>query len=296
MSQLDATTDSDGSSHADIIPSKFPSDDLDISGASTVVTWTECDLHGGTERRVCRSVTDLSLQLHRDAAAKSAFLQCKASIAFKARRDRTNVFISVQPETIRRIEIVDDDDGIQLATSKMATSTHCMRLELSKPPTLTVPKVDLTPKNKQSGLMLDSLQALAKQTSLCVHVPCTTISKARLTSFCLALSTPGLRSSPKFLDVASLYGGKGGRIIDYDPSKVVVSSSAAEPEGLSPPSYDELGYSDPPRPSFTQSKAYHFLCPFRHTDGYAQSLETNDAAPAPSLILKQPADLASPGP
>lgn len=264
MSQLDATTDSGDSAGADIIPSKFLHGDLDVSGAPAVATWVGQDTGRPVEHPVQYSVHGLSLQLHRNTASNTAFLQLKGNVAIKSRRDRTNVFVSIQPELVKTITVVEDDEGTQLAVDKLATSTHSLRLDLSRPPSLIVPKGDLTPKNKNSGVLLDSLHALAKHTSFSVHLPCSTLAKPRLVSFCEALSSGGARSSPKFLDVASLYGGKGGRIVNYDdPEKLVAPAyapTATKPQGQSPPSYDELSLSSPPRPSTVQSKAQVVTC------------------------------------
>ncbi|KAJ4390840.1 hypothetical protein N0V93_004439 [Gnomoniopsis smithogilvyi] len=57
------------------------------------------------------------------------------------------------------------------------------------------------------------------------------------------------------MDIASLYGGKGGRIIEHaSPSADAYGSAPAVvgPETESPPSYDELGMSSPVRPVATQ--------------------------------------------
>lgn len=298
MSQLDATTDSGDSPGPDIVPSKFPNGDLDVSGVPAVVTWIDHDAGRETEQRAHHSVSDLSLQFHRDTSSNSAFLQLKANVSLKARRDRTNIFVSIPPECVRTVAVVEDE-GTQSATDKLATSTHSLRLDLSSPPSLVVPKGDLTPKNKNSGAVLDSLQALAKQTCFSVHIPCATLAKLRLVSFCEAVSSSGVRSSPKFLDVASLYGGKGARVIEYDPEKLVAPSyapTASEPKSQSPPSYDELSLSSPPRPSIIQSKSQTAAAfsPRNSADLHVQSLDINVGEPALVLILTKPLGHGSP--
>lgn len=203
------------------------------------------------------SIHDLSLEIHRHTASNSAFLQLKASASLKARHGRTNIFVCIQPERIKTIAVVEDDEGTQPATDKLATSAHSLRLDLIRSPSLIVPKGNLTPRNKNSGVLLDSLQALAKQTCFSVHIPCATLVKSRLVSFCEALSSGGVRSSPKFQDIASLYGGKGARVIEYEPEELVAPGNVlpgAEPEAQSPPSYDELSLCSPPRPSVIQGK------------------------------------------
>ncbi|KAK7735434.1 hypothetical protein SLS63_003904 [Diaporthe eres] len=124
------------------------------------------------------------------------------------------------------------------------------------PPALVVPKGDLTPKQRSSGLLLDCLRGLAKQTSFRLHLPTTALSKVQVESLCKAASSGALSSMEKLKDVASLYGGKGGSVIQHEPQAAVASQTASatavpETEGL--PSYDDLGYeNDSPRPYTTQ--------------------------------------------
>lgn len=257
MSGSDASTESGGMNEADIAPTTFSLSDLDISGAPAVVTWCDQGLTSNT-RALSHSAHDrLTLQIHRDTTSNSAFIQLKANVALKARRDRTNVFLAIHPERIQTVAIVDDAEDKELATNQLATTTYCLQFVLARPPTLVVPQGDLTPKHKTSRLVLDSLQALAKQTRCSVHLPSATVAKARLVSLCEALSAGTLRSTPKFTDVASLYGGKGGRIIEHGIQPAASGPGSAAPattEAESPPSYDELSLSSPPRPYNAQSK------------------------------------------
>lgn len=257
MSQPDATTDAGDSTADNIAPTIFNHDNLDISGVPAVVTWVGLDAGSDTRQHLSHSAQDLALHIHRDASSDTAFLQLKTNIALKARRDRSNIFVSIPPERVRTVDLVEDDGGKELATGKLSSSTHCLRLHLSRPPSLIVPKGDLTPKQKTSRDLLDSLRSLAKQTSFSIHIPCSTMAKARLVSFCEAVSSSPVHSTPKFADVASLYGGKGGRVIEHDPEPAVTSGlTAAGTEDQSPPSYDELGLSSPPRPKISQSKIF----------------------------------------
>ncbi|KAJ4420543.1 hypothetical protein N0V82_004316 [Gnomoniopsis sp. IMI 355080] len=253
MSQ-DAPTESGESSHADISPSRFDSDGIDVSGAPAVVTWHETD-GDTTMRHLSHFPHDhLTLQIHRDASSNTAFFQLKANVAFKARRDRTNVLLSIQPERIRALALVERDGSEYTAASKLGTTTYCLRFDLDQAPSLIVPQGDLTPKHKHSRLVMDSLRGLAKKITFCVDLPSSTLSKARLVSLCESVSSGNVRSTPRFMDIASLYGGKGGRIIEHASQSAQASGSApafAGPEAESPPSYDDLGMSNT-RPAASQ--------------------------------------------
>lgn len=256
MSQ-DAPTESGESSHADISPSKFDSDGIDVSGAPAVVSWDEADGDNPMRRLSHFPHDHLTLQIYRDASSSTAFFQLKANVAFKARRDRTNVILSIQPERIRALALVERDGSQDTAASKLGTSTYCLRFDLDQAPSLIVPQGDLTPKHKHSRLVMDSLRSLAQKTTFCVDLPSSTLSKARLVSLCNSVSSGSLRSTPRFMDIASLYGGKGGRIIKHPSQPAQAPGSAPAfvgPEAESPPSYDELGMPSPSRPVASQGK------------------------------------------
>lgn len=258
MSQLDATTESDESTSADIAPSSFNNDNIDVSGIPAVVTWLQHDGGIDTRQHLSHSPHDhLTLQIHRDTSTNNAFFQLKANVALKARRDRTNVFLSIQPERIQTVAIVEEDAGKDLGIEKLASSTLCLKFVLSRPPSLVVPKGDLTPKHRSSRSVLDALQALAKQTRFSVDMPSATMSKTRLMTMCQAVSYGNVQSTSKFMDVASLYGGKGGRVIEHDATAIFAAGPApdyAECEEARPPSYEKLSSSSPPQPQAAQSK------------------------------------------
>lgn len=255
MSQ-DAPTESGESSQADISPSKFDSDSIDASGIPTVVSWLEDDGDSKSKQYLSHTTHDhLTLQIHRDPSSNVAFLQLKANVALKSRRDRTNILLSIYPERIRHLTLVEQDGDEGAVSSRLGAATYCLQFALHKPPALIVPQGDLTPKHKKSRVVMDSLQALNKQVNFCLDVPTTAASKARLMSLCVAVSSGKVHSTPKFTDIVSLYGGKGGRILEH-----ASQGSAFEPPGFasemgSPPSYDELGVSNTVQPMESQSKA-----------------------------------------
>lgn len=257
MSQ-DAATESDESSNADISPSKFDSDSIDVSGVPTLVSWLGDDGDHKSKQYLSHSIHDhLTLQIHRDASSSTAFFQLKANVALKSRRDRTNILLSIYPERIRDLKLIEHDGSEGEASSKLGTATCSLQFALSQAPALIVPHGDLTPKHKKSRVVMDSLQALTKQTDFCLDLPASAAPKARLASLCVAVSSGNLRSTPRFTDIVSLYGGKGGRIIEHVSQSSMALALAPPvfgPEMDSPPSYDELGMSSPVQPSISQSK------------------------------------------
>ncbi|KUI54967.1 hypothetical protein VP1G_02377 [Cytospora mali] len=252
-SQADVSTESDASPEPEHAVPNDDNEDIQISGAPAVVIWFDED--NQQTRYLCHSAHDhVMLLIHRDTSSNTTFFQLRASVALRAKRDKTHIFLSIEPERIQSVAVVDGQ-GHQ-ASEKLGTSTYGLEFQLTRPPALIVPKGDLTPKQKTSRLVLDSMRTLAEQTSFTVHLATTTLAKDRLVSLCDATSSGKLQSMPKFLDVASLYGGKGGNVIEHAPDKSAAPESAAAPDGAraeSPPSYDELGLGhSPPRSSLHQ--------------------------------------------
>lgn len=274
-------------------------ENLQITNVPVVVTWTNPTDHDGTLQYLSHSTHDhFTFSIHCAVDASTAFFQLRANIALKNRRDRTNVLLSIPPENIRALALVEDDGGAELATSRLVTSTRCLRFEMREPPSLIVPQGDITPKQRSSRIVLDSLRVLAGQTVLSVHLPSSRAAVAQLLALCTEVKSGNLRSTEKFLDVSSLYGGKGGRILESDALKANPGhsppptdlSTMPGDQGDSPPSYDELGREGNPSGPFFPQSMYpdRASSPLFHSLTYShQSLGINavESALAPTLLL-----------
>lgn len=234
-----------------------PNNDVHINGAPACVTWIDGDSRQA--RSICHTAHDhVSFHAQHETSSNTALFQIRANVALKVRKDKTNVFLSIYPECIQSVAIVAHDEGDDTTSAQLGTRTYRLQFTLSTPPVLVVPKGDLTPKQKSSGLLLDSLRGLAEQTTFKLQLPTTSLAKAQLGSLCKAASSGALSSMEKLKDVASLYGGKGGRIIQHDRQPAVASQVATAPTGPESeqlPSYDDLGFGhNSPGPHATQSK------------------------------------------
>lgn len=258
-SQADISTDS-GEVTDPENSATSPSGDVHINAAPARLTWTDGD--SPQARSICHSAHDhILFHAEHDTSSDTAFFQIRANVALKARKDKTNVFLSVYPERIESIALVAYEDGDDTTSAQLGTSTYCLQFTLSMPPALIVPKTDLIPRQRSSGLLLDSLRGLAEQTTFKLHLPTTTLPKAQLESLCNAAFRGALSSMEKLKDVASLYGGKGGKIIQHDGQPAAasqaanVTASSAVPKTEDLPAYDDLGFgNDSPAPYTTQSK------------------------------------------
>lgn len=211
------------------------------------------------------------LDIQFNAEAHTAFFKITANIAFKGKRNKSNTFLYIYPERIQSLAVVDNDDGPVSAPNILGTSTYSLLFTLATPCALVVPKDGFVTKDDAARSTLELLQALAGRTSFRVSFPSETLPKDRLMELCGEASSSGsLKTMPGAENLAKLYGGKGGRIIEYDQagsSEVLLMEEEVEiPTGVatqdphekgcgeiqdskarpyetleSPPSYDEVG-------------------------------------------------------
>lgn len=210
--------------------------DINIS-TPAVVTW------GATS-----SVADVTFDARHIPSAREAFFKLRASVQLKANTPtKTHLFFFVHPEYIHSIELDRVGPPPETVRRKLGRDTACLRFTLKKSADLIGPKnFDLTPKNKTSGEMLDSLRCLARQETFSVHFSHKLLSQARLLSLCAAGSGASCKSIARQADLTSLYRGTGGRIVSHlSPPEDIVEAPAVP---SSPPSYDELGPSPPLAP------------------------------------------------
>ncbi|KAK7737932.1 hypothetical protein SLS53_006310 [Cytospora paraplurivora] len=246
-------------------------DVIDISKAPAIVSWVGED--GRTRSLSHSSLDHVTLDIKFDAEAHTAFFKITANIAFKDRRNKSNIFLYVHPERIQSLAVVaDQDDNPVSAPNKLGTRTYSLHFALTTPPALVVPKHSFRPRGDVARLRLESLQALAAKTSFQVNFPSGIFPKDRLVALCDQASSSGcLKTMPNTENLAKLYGGKGARVIDQGqsgssealPTEEVSNSAAraatrgspnedreeseADSHGTvnSPPSYDKLGHSPP---------------------------------------------------
>lgn len=255
----------DSSPQSELSESALKDQSLEILNAPAVLTWTNPAEQGGLLRQLGHSTHDhFTLSIHHDVHSNMAYLQFRASVALKNRRDKTNVLLSIPPEHIRTLALIEDNKPTELVTARLGTNTRCLWFDLHKPAYLVVPKGDVIPKQKTSRIVLDSLRALGSQTRFSVHLPSAKMSDARAVALCAAMSSGTLRSMEKAADIASLYGGKGGCILNCEGlgsrlgpcSPPAGPSSVSKEQGDRPPSYDDLPAEHNPSSSFSAQSMY----------------------------------------
>lgn len=216
------------------------------------------DVDISTPALVAWPTSDTPLEVTFDArrldSTNDAFFKLRRTLTLKAAPStKTPLFVFIPPEQIDRLELVEPATAEPGAAShdaearkRLGSDITCLRFALKRPAVLIGPEdLDLTPKNKASGIVLDSLRSLAHHDSLVVYFARNVVSQARLKSLCEAANNGILKSILRQADLTSLYRGKGGHVITVAGAPVAASN---EPD--SPPSYDELGPGPPPAPSY----------------------------------------------
>jgi hypothetical protein len=220
--------------------------DLDIS-TPVVVAWGSGAI-----------LTDVTLDLHQKASNNTALFKLRAALALKGLPSaRTSFFLFIYPECIRSLELLDGSEmdrviepesvaakAPDIARTKLGIDVTCLRFALNGTPDLIGPKdTVLTPKNKASGHILDSLRALSRQDNLIIYFPQNVTSQARLISLCEVICAGASRTSERQADLVTLYGGKGGQVLT-NPGALANTDTTS----TNPPSYDEIEPGPPPAP------------------------------------------------
>ncbi|KAK5627830.1 hypothetical protein RRF57_003545 [Xylaria bambusicola] len=218
---MDASTasdsDSDSNSNSNEAISVQPvNEDIHLKNVPAFVVWR--DSEGKSH-----SLPDLGFSLLYTSCSKRALVRLQAITRLKKGPFKPYIYLFIRPDQISKLEYTksedaSDRDEVELhghARQKLNTGTHTLRFELRDPATFVVPS-DHPFQFFRAGsqAVWTSWMAFAKDTRrFFVHFPITTLSKARLLSFCLAASTCG-HLTPLDDNISSLYGGRGGRVVD----------------------------------------------------------------------------------
>ncbi|KAI0526178.1 hypothetical protein F5B22DRAFT_584705 [Xylaria bambusicola] len=237
-------SDSDSNSN-EAISVQSVNEDIHLKNVPAFVVWRDSDGKS-------HSLPDLGFSLLYTSCTKRALVRLQAITRLKKGPSKPYIYLFIKPDQISKLEFVksegaSDRDEIELhghARQKLNTSTHALRFELRDPATFVVPNEHPFQFFRAgSQAVWTSWNAFARDTRrFFIHFPMTTLSKPRLLSFCLAASTYGYLTS---LDdnISSLYGGRGGRVVDgndanEDNTPQNEARAGSSDENGAPPAYD----------------------------------------------------------
>lgn len=226
------------------------SDLIDVAAYPASASWFH-------ESGASRNLDGLRFHIYYDPSTNTAFFKLRATVTFKATsvksKRTTAAWLHIAPERVETITLEDEKNVDEAMSKKLGPNTVCCRFSLTRPGTLVLPPdYDLKSRRQQPDDPLDDLWALARVTSFSISacLPGRTVSRGRLTSLCNAVSRGALAagtnaevastsakpaSNKHAADTASLYGGKGGQVVELDSLDL---PSPAGNEAFPPPYAD----------------------------------------------------------
>ncbi|ROW02904.1 hypothetical protein VSDG_01775 [Cytospora chrysosperma] len=228
------------------------SDIIDISAQPAFATWT-------ADNQTCCHLEALKFHIFHDPSTNAAFFKLRAPVTFQTTATKSKktsaVWLFIAPERIATLALQGEDEIGEATRKQLGPNAVSLRFQLRRPATLVLPPdIDQNSKEHLPSETLDALQSLVRATSFTISagLPSRTVSQAHLLSLCAAASgstfsiTGGtLNSSKHAADTVSLYGGKGGRVIEGD-SPALLAMTGNE---VSPPPYADIGASPPSMPA-----------------------------------------------
>lgn len=144
---------------------------------------------------------------------------------------------------IRSIVTLNFDENPEIpdiVRKKLNCKAVCLHFQLCQPLDLIASAAatePIQPRKRLSGQVIDVLRSLAKATTFNIYFSAREISLPRLTTFCEAVSQNRLQpiNTDTSTGLASLYDGRGGKIITLSSQDYTSTSRSG-----SPPSYDQL--------------------------------------------------------
>lgn len=185
------------------------------------------------------SASPVSLDMTFDSTAKSVFLRLRVIV--QVHRDSSNktpLYLHIGPEDIETIACEGADQSQAIPTR------NSFEIRLRRPVSLIGPPFRLRPSNKARASVVNTARALATRCEFSIHVQNGLLSEPQFKAIREAAYSE-YHSSSANLDLASLYGGLGGKqIAARDADAIPASDDGTE----APPSYDEVEAPPPMAP------------------------------------------------
>lgn len=207
-----------------------PNVDVRLDAVPAIIEWVGPD--GQTiQLGDSLSASPVSLDMTFDSTAKSVFLRLR--IVVQIHRDSSNktpLYLHILPEDIETI-------ACQYANQNHASSTQTsFEIRLRRPVPLIGPPFRLRPSNKARASVVNNAKILATRREVSIRIQYGLLSELQCMAIHRAVYSEYHPSNGR-LDVASLYGGLGGKqIVARDADVITASDDGTE----APPSYDEV--------------------------------------------------------
>ncbi|KAL7904948.1 hypothetical protein GGI35DRAFT_190679 [Trichoderma velutinum] len=187
-------------------------------------------------------------------ATSAACFQLHCPIRVKGIESQSHIIGLIHTHSIALFSYDENPEVPELVRKKLNCKAVRLHFGLRQPLDLvasTAAAEPVQPRKRLSGQAFDSLRSLSKATTLDVYISAREVSQAKLSAICEAVAQNTLQplDSDTQAALASLYGGRGGRIIGL-PSPPDNSAILPNDE---PPSYAEL---EPPPPPDLETSSH----------------------------------------
>ncbi|KAL7822963.1 hypothetical protein V8C26DRAFT_194240 [Trichoderma gracile] len=205
--------------------------EINISCLKNKVTWRDVDDRAQHSDHV-------NLDMYSDASTNTAMFKLHCDVRFKGPKgNKSNkihtVYLFIYPETIRTVTMKSNVDLLAPSCS--------LQFSLTRPPSLIVPADNVLQSTPQIKGLFGLMHSLAEVTDFTIHLNNSFMTMPILPPleqivYRFSASTDRPRSSVRYANIATLYGGKGGKIFDVKAA-AAGSGEAKETDNIGLPEY-----------------------------------------------------------
>ncbi|PSR99207.1 hypothetical protein BD289DRAFT_47054 [Coniella lustricola] len=205
---------------------------LDIRSTPVVIRWVG---NGPEAIGASLSSTSATLDIDFDPSCKAACFRFRVALSQRGSNKIVPVYLLVNSQQIKSVAgSAPRPVGIDDAAPDDAVQNLIFSLE--RPPLFIMPSSGLHPKDKTQSALLASARSAARTRELFVDVRSNLLSQDQLTALCNT-AYQDLGASSRLANLASFYGGRGGKVIEL--------TGLFEGLAESPPSYGDIGAPPP---------------------------------------------------
>jgi hypothetical protein len=195
-------------------------------------------------------------KIHLKTETRAVLFSVELPLAVQGRQNKkTQAYFFVYPNDIRTLTLVDSETAAscKVATQQFKGATHCLRFTLDRLGTLVMPTdkdVRANVKNEATQHALAAVLLLAARQHFVVYVSGRSANRRELLSLCCAAKdfSSSWEKPARLGVIATLYGGKGGRVISVPRER---QDDDVDVDGP-PPSYHDI-VETPPEPADSES-------------------------------------------
>lgn len=208
----------------------FSNEIIDVTKSPAAIYWLDRNGHHQSLSHSPLTHDHVTLDIKFDAESNTALFKVSINVSLKGKRNKSNIFLFIQPEHIQSLSIgSDSEDGHISAAEKLGSAVHMLNFILSAPAMLVIPGDGCVAKNEATRSILSLLQDLAEKTHFTVAFPTRLLSKDRLATVCDDISSQGrVTTMSSLVNMSKLYGGKGGRVVRQGDKLETESRALAE--------------------------------------------------------------------